>query len=324
VARLTLKLLYRAEASVADYAAILGKRLGDRVGDWMTLNEPTSIAWGGYINGGSAPDRHDRRTGFAAAHNLNRAHAEAVRALRASCPGKTRVGVALNSLAIRPATDAAADARAAARLDAKRNRLFMDPMLRGEYPRIVIETMPELPEWIRPGDMAGMAPPLDFVGVNYYHNFAVRSVPAGQAGTSDIGNVAEYGYRPEGESATELGDPDGLRQVLLRYHREYGVREMIVTENGRNRPEDSPVDGRVDDAPRTAYLRDHLTAARHAIEDGCNLTGYCVWSLTDNFEWASGTGPRMGLIHVDYGTQRRTIKDSGRWYASCARANAVV
>lgn len=308
-----------------DYAELLAKRLGDRVKDWITLNEPTSFIWGGHINGGSAPDRKDRRLGLSAAHNANRAHGVAVRALRAAGGKGTRVGVSLNNLALKPASDSPEDVAATNRIDAKKNLLFTDPMLRGEYPQLVLDVMPQLKEWIKPGDTKEIFAPLDFVGVNYYHYLIVKNAPAGQSAAKGTGAAPMYGFQPSGESAEVLTNPQGLRDVLVRYKNEYGVKEMIVTENGMSRPEDAVAGGRVADKPRIDFLRGHIEAGLKAREqDGCNLTGFCMWSFMDNFEWASGFGPRFGIVHVDYKTQKRTIKDSGKWYSRCAKERRLV
>jgi beta-glucosidase len=306
----------------ADYAGLMARRLGDRVKDWITLNEPASFIYGGHVNGGNAPDIRNRRLGFAAAHHCMRAHGLAAKALKASGGGGARVGIALNLLSLEPATGSPADLAATTRIDAKKNRLFLDPVCRAEYPPEVHAAIPELAEWIRPGDLDEIRAPLDFMGVNYYHHLRVKDAPPGSGGGKVSGNAQfAYGLAPSGESAEVITLPDGLRRVLLRVHQDYGVRESIVTENGFNRPEDRVENGRVADEPRIAFLRDHLTSAHQAIEEGCNLTGYCVWSLLDNFEWAKGFAPRFGLVHVDYATQKRTVKDSGRWYSAAARAN---
>jgi beta-glucosidase len=309
----------------ADYAGLMAKRLGDRVRDWMTLNEPTSIVYGGHINGGNAPDLRDRRLGFAAAHNLNRAHGLAVKAIKAAGGKGARAGTALNLVSLEPVSESPADVAAAGRIDAKRNRLFLDAVCRAEYPPEVHAAVPELAEWVKPGDFDEIRAPLDFLGVNYYHHLKVKDAPRGSGGGKVSGDAQfAYGLAPSGESAEVLTLAEGLRRVLLRVHKDYGVRETIVTENGMSRPEDSPVDGRVDDSPRIEFLRAHLTAAHQAIQEGCNLTGFCVWSLLDNFEWASGFKPRFGLVHVDHATQKRTVKDSGLWYGRCAKANGLV
>lgn len=307
----------------AEYAGVMASRLGDRVTDWITLNEPASFIWGGHINGGHAPDRRDRRLGMAAAHNAMRAHGLAARALKAAGGSKTRVGVALNLLSLAPASTSEADLAALGRIDAKKNRLFLDPIVRGEYPAEVLSVLPQLKEWILRGDMDEIKAPLDFMGINYYHHLIVNDpavTPASRTVPATLAPV--YGLTP-GEGAEVLTRADGLYDVLRRVHHDYGVQETIITENGFNRTEDQIENGHVPDLTRTSYLSDHLAAGHRAIQAGMNLTGYCVWSFMDNFEWSLGYEPRMGLVHVDYASQKRTIKDSGHWYSRCAAAHAL-
>lgn len=307
----------------ADYTATVVERLGDRVKDWLTLNEPASFIYGGHIHGTQAPGRKDRRTGFGAAHHCLMAHGMATRAIHA-CGGKgARAGIALNLLSLEPASGSAADKAACARLDAKKNRLFLDPVCGRGYAPDLLEVMPQLKEFIRPGDESVIAGPLDLLGVNYYHHLQVKDSPG--KGPAPVGaNAPLYGLAPSGEDADMLTSPTGLRTVLNRVHRDYGVRETIITENGFNRGTDAVRDGRVEDGPRKDYIRGHLLAIADAIEDGCNVKGYCVWSFMDNFEWTLGYRPRFGIVHVDYTTQRRTVKDSGNWMAKCAAANRAI
>jgi beta-glucosidase len=195
----------------------------------------------------------------------------------------------------------------------------------GEYSSAVHTAIPELAEWIKPEDFAEMKTPIDFLGVNYYHHLRVKNVS--QPGSGILTGTTQqpiYGFTAYGESAEVLTLADGLRRVLRRVHHEYGVRETIITENGFNRPEDKPEGMKVHDQPRIQYLRDHLISALQAIREGCNLTGFCVWTFMDNFEWAQGYSPRMGLIYVDYTTQKRIVKDSGWWYSQCAQTNEIV
>jgi beta-glucosidase len=305
-----------------DYTEKIVRRLGDRVKDWLTLNEPASFIYGGYINGGCAPDRRDRRAGVAAAHHSMLAHARAVRVIH-DCGGRgARAGIALNLIDLEPASEHPEDLAALGRIDAKKNLLFLEPVTRGSYSRPVFDALPQLAEAVKPGDEQVLRAPLDFLGVNYYHRLVVSAAPAAPAAAS---GAPLYGLAPApGESGKVTTCAAGLRRVLNRVHREFGVRETMITENGMSRPEDAVVDGAVDDGPRQTFLCDHLLAARDAIADGCRVTGFCPWSLMDNFEWSSGFTPRFGMVHVDYATQRRTIKRSGLWWRACAAANAIV
>jgi beta-glucosidase len=307
----------------ADYAGLLASRFGDRVKDWVTMDEPASFIWGGHINGGSAPDRRDRRLGLGACHNAMRAHGLAVRAVRAEGGPGARVGISLNLFSLSTATDSDADRAAMKRLDAKKNRLFLDTAIRGEYSAETLEVLPQLKEWMRAGDMEQMKAPQDFLGVNYYHHLVVRASSAKKVSSVEAGAAPVYGMAA-GETADVLKRADGLYDVLRRVHHEYGVKETVITENGLSRPEDEVENGRVMDRPRTEYLAEHLAAALRAIRDGMNLTGFYAWTLIDNFEWAHGYRLRFGLAHVDFATQKRTVKDSGLWYSRCAEANALI
>ncbi len=301
-----------------DYAHTLAVALGDEVHRWITLNEPWVAAFLGHLTGEHAPGVRDLRTALAAAHHLLLAHAEAVPALRAESGPGDEIGITLNLAPVEPAGDSHADAEAAERFDGYLNRWFLDPVFRGAYPDDLLhwygDAMPE----IDPGDLGRIAAPIDFLGVNYYFRSLVRHDPT--AGPLQAATVT-----PPGRPLTALGweiYPPGLNDILSRVHRDYAPTALHVTENGAAFP-DRLVDGRVDDPDREAYLHGHLLEAYRAIEAGVPLRGYFAWSLLDNFEWAFGYSRRFGLVYVDYPTQVRTIKRSGRWYAGVTRDNGV-
>jgi beta-glucosidase len=298
----------------ADYARAVYDRLGDRVRSWTTLNEPWVVIDGGYMVGPMAPGHRSVFEAPRAAHHLMRAHAEGVRALRAG--GARQVGLVVNLEPKHPATDA--DGPAARRADAYFNRQYLDPAVLGRYP----EELAELygPGW--PGytaaDASTIREPLDFVGVNYYTRSVVREKPG--AYPDGVEKV------PQRHAAHTTLDwevyPAGLTEVLLGVTERYGPVPLYVTENGAafyDPP--SPIDGRVDDPLRVAYLRAHLRAVADAIGRGADVRGYFAWSLLDNFEWAHGFSKRFGLVHVDYATQQRTPKASARFYADVIRTN---
>ena len=272
----------------AEYAHVVAARLGDRVDNWMTLNEPQVIAGAGYLTGEHAPGRKEPRTFVHVADALLHAHAAGAEAVRAAAPN-ARVGIALNMSPVEPATDAPEDAAAARRVDGSLNRWFLDAVFGRGYPD-------DMREWYAfEGDAPKPAPP-DLVGVNYYFRQLVRADDGNSFGAVQV--------QPEGVPKTDMGweiHPDGLRDVLARVHDEYAPPLLAVTENG------IATEG-IDDPARIDYLRDHIARAEGLAD------AYFVWSLLDNFEWARGFGMRFGLVHVDYETQRRTIKSSGRWY----------
>jgi beta-glucosidase len=306
-----------------EYTAAVVSRLGDRVGHWITHNEPWCVATLGHEQGHHAPGHRDPAEALRAVHHVLLSHGRAVEVLREHAPD-ARCGIVLNLMPVHPATDSDADRDAARRLDGTFNRWFLDPLFRRNYPEDVIADRvrrghlaePVLP-CVEAGDLATIATPLDFLGVNYYSRAVVRADAHGEpAGVRMV---------PE-EELTEMGwevYPDGLHELLVRVTRDYRPRAIHVTENGAafvDAPDDG---GRVADPRRIAFLRDHLAAARRSIDDGVPLEGYFVWSLLDNFEWGYGYTKRFGLVRVDYATQRRTPKDSARWYRRVIAANAI-
>ncbi len=300
-------------AAFGDYAALMGRVLGDRVKDWITLNEPLATTTAGYIFGIHPPGQRDLKLAFQVSHHLNLAHGHAARALRATVP-QARVGITEVSLPVYPASASAADRAAAWRYDGFVNRWYWDPPLRGAYPADVLERLAAFAPTIAPGDLEIVAAPIDFFGHNSYTRAVVRDDPESVLlGATQI--------PPDNKPQTAMGweiYPDHLYDSLLRITRDYDAPELYITENGA--AFDDAVDGgRVDDPQRTDYLRAHLRAAHRAIADGAKLRGYFCWSLLDNFEWTFGYAKRFGIVYVDFPTQRRIVKSSGRFYAEVAR-----
>jgi len=297
-----------AEAFAA-YVDVVSRRLGDRVKDWITLNEPWCAAWLGYGWGVHAPGLSDPTLAIDATHMLLRGHGLAVPVLRRNSPG-ARVGITLNLTPVHPATDSAEDQAAARLSDGLSNRLYLDPIFKGSYPSDLLESFGYAPD-IQAGDMETIGVPLDFLGVNYYQRGVVAADPTGR-------NPLGKHVRVEGADRTAMDweiYPEGLRELLVRVHRDYAPPVMYVTENGAAFDDVVAPDGAVHDERRRAYLEAHFAAAARAMTDGAPLEGYFVWSLMDNFEWAEGYSKRFGIICVDYETQQRIVKDSGRWYA---------
>ena len=290
----------------AEYAETVAERLGDRVEDWVTHNEPYCTSWLGYGLGRHAPGRTSVRDALAASHHALLAHGWAVEAVRRAAPA-AEVGIVVDLWPIHPASDSPADVAAARAEDGVRNRWFVDPLLRGAYPADVLERFADCAPPVRDGDLATIAVPLDFVGVN---NYSRRVVRAGQdGGAVDV--------RPPDAALTDMGwevYPDGLRESLVRLHREYGVASLYVSENGAAFPDVRSHDGRVHDLERIAYLEGYVGAVAAALAEGVPVRGYFVWSLLDNFEWSHGYSKRFGIVHVDYPTLERVPKDSFAWY----------
>ena len=293
-----------AEAFAA-YAEVVAARLGDRVRHWITQNEPWVIAWLGYGYGEHAPGRTSEPDAVAAGHHVLLSHALATEALRRDVPG-AEVGITIDLIPMHPFSGSNADVDAALLEDAVRNRWFLDPVLRGEYPAEALELLgPMLPEGFR-DDLPAIAAPLDFLGVNYYRRHVVRA-------DAEKGRVV---VQPDGAELTGMGwevCPDALHGLLVDLHERYRVPPLHVTENGAAFP-DARTNGRVDDPRRASYVERHLEAIAKAIDDGVPVAGYFVWSLLDNFEWAKGYSQRFGIVYVDFETLERVPKASyGRY-----------
>jgi beta-glucosidase len=302
----------------ADYCHEVARRLGDRVRHWITHNEPFVAGIAGYLYGDNAPGIQDPAAAAAATHHLLLSHGYGLEALRDAAPG-CQVGIALSLIPIHPASDSERDEEAARRVDGLHNRLFLDPLLRASYPQDLLEAVVQLAPPLRSGDLERIAAPIDFLGVNYYTRTVVRYDP-------DEALLRASSVRPAGSQYSQMWEiyPAGLYELLTRLKAEYAVEHLYITENGVPVPDVVSPDGQVHDTPRIRYLRDHMAQAYRAMQDGVPLHGYFVWSLLDNFEWALGYDMRFGLVYVDYATQERTIKDSGRWYARVTRENAVM
>ncbi len=296
----------------ADYAEVVARQLGDRVDMWITHNEPWCSAYLGYGVGIHAPGVQDMQAAATVGHHLLLSHGLAVPRLRMHTKAGTQVGIALNFTPVYPADDMPETAQAAARVDTTTNRWFVEPLYKGAYPEHLFENMGVQPPPIQDGDLAIIGTPIDFLGVNNYSRMVIRSNPA-------LPNGVEFVAPIPGASYTEMGwevYPQGLGDLLLKLHKEYGVPSLLVTENGAAFDDVVGSNGKVTDLRRIEYLREHIRAVGHVLEQGVPIQGYLVWSLLDNFEWAEGYSKRFGIIYVDYATQQRTIKESGHWYTA--------
>ncbi len=304
---------------MADYAAVLHRRLGDRVAFWTTLNEPWVVVDGGYMHGTMAPGHRVVAEAAIATVQTLRAHASAVEALRAE--GAKSVGLVVNLEPKYPATDAPEDIAAADRAEAYMNHAYLDPVLLGRFPEPLVALYGDAWPAVSDDDLARIARPLDFIGVNYYSRGVVRAAP----------EVPVFGWAPVPQpqhARTEMNwevYPDGLAETFRRLHARYPDHPpLYVTENGAA-VYDPPV-ALADPHPdplREDYFRTHLTALHGAIAEGIDVRGYFAWSLLDNFEWAEGYTKRFGLVHVDYATQRRTRKASSHLYTDIIRTNGA-
>ena len=310
-------------ARFADYASICFRRFGDRVSAWFTINEPWVVSTLGYRLGIHAPGHRDLRESIVAAHHLLLAHGEAVRAFRAAGGTGGRIGIVLSQFPTYPATDSEADRTAARLSDGYTNRWYLDPVLDGTYPEDMLELWSRLLgriDEIGPDDLTTIGSASDVLGINYY----TRRVVAAGPGDEEL----PWRVLPADPavSRTDTGweiVADALTDHLVRLRADYGDVAILITENGAVFLDQPGPDARTVDAGRVAFLRAHLVALHRAVQSGVRVEGYFHWSLLDNFEWAEGYHSRFGLIHVDFPSGRRLIKDSGREYATIIAANGL-
>ena len=311
----------------AEYAALAGEAFGDRVADWVTINEPTTVILDGYALGIHAPGRARVFRALPAAANLLRGHGLAVRALR-DVPVRGRIGIVNVHSPVEPASDSRDDRRMAALLDHVHNRVVADPVLLGRAPApprdlpLPFRAALRLLGRIRRADLEAISEPLDFYGLNYYFPSRVAagggddvSSPDGQA--EAMRDVPFHLVAQPEHPETGFGwpvVPDGLRRSLAELRDRYGERlpPIVITENGASYPDPDAVGGAVADPERTAAIAAHLAVAARGVP-GVEVEGFYVWSLLDNWEWAAGFTQAFGIVHVDFATGERTPKDSYRW-----------
>lgn len=316
----------------AEYAALTHAALGDRVRNWITLNEPWCSAFLGYGSGVHAPGRTVPAEAVRSAHHLMLGHGLATQAMRAARPDH-EVGVTLNLYAVSPETDSPGDADAARRIDGLANRFFLDPILRGSYPADVVSDLSAVSDFdhVKDGDLETVSTPLSFLGINYYSRHVVAAPLEGVEPEpywrkqSSWPGSEQVRFVTRGVPVTDMNweiDAPGLVETLQFVHRDYPELPLYITENG-SAFVDEVVDGQVDDGDRLAYFDAHLRACSAAIASGVPLRGYFAWSLLDNYEWAWGYTKRFGMVYVDYESQLRIPKASARWYAGVIRRNGL-
>jgi beta-glucosidase len=285
-----------------EYACEVACRLGDRVASICTHNEPWVIAVLGHQSGIFAPGIKSRASAIQVAHHLFLSHGQAVTAMRAQAC-KAAMGIVLNLSPVCAATESENDKEAARRADGSGLRWYVEPLLNGIYPADVLQDLGADAPKVLSGDMAQIKVPLDFLGINYY----MRSV---------VSSAEPWDVNASGHEVTDMGwevYPKGLTELLVRLHRDYTLPPIFITENGAAF-KDEVANDLVHDVKRQRYIADHIAATLEAMRQGVRVDGYFVWSLLDNFEWASGYAKRFGIVRVDYDTQRRTLKDSALWY----------
>jgi beta-glucosidase len=312
----------------AEYAGIVYEALSEEVGHWITLNEPWVAAWMGYGLGVHAPGRSDSAAALAATHHLLLGHGLAMERMR-SAGDDNQLGVTLNLHPGHPSRDTEADRKAARRVDGQANRLYLDPLFRGEYPEDIFSYYRERGadlSFVRDGDLQKISTPIDFLGINYYFRHSVREAPVEEGSSVPFADLGARPVIPHAGEKTAMGwpvEPEGLKEMLVRIKDEYADVPIYVTENGRAVHDYIDPEGGVVDEERVSYLDSHFRAAHEAMERGVDLRGYMVWSFLDNFEWAEGYSKRFGLVFVEYGTQQRIPKSSARWYSGVIKRNGL-
>ena len=302
----------------ADYTTVVVERLGDRIAHWITHNEPAVHSFLGHFMGIHAPGLTDPMATFQTIHHLLLSHGLAARAIRAAAATRPEVGITLSLAPVHPAEDTEEDRNAARRFDGVFNRMFLDPVYKACYPddvRQLLEIIMPKPE---AGDMETISTPLDFLGVNYYTRHVMKHNP-------DIFPLQAEEVYPEGHEYSGMWEiyTPGMYELLTRMKADYNPGRILITENGVPVPDGKDFDGKVRDFRRIRYVRDNLTEIHRAIEDDVPVQGYFHWTLTDNFEWAYGCTMRFGLVHIDFATLQRTMKESGRWFAQVIRDNGL-
>ncbi|MGZ4739505.1 MAG: GH1 family beta-glucosidase [Ilumatobacteraceae bacterium] len=294
----------------ADYAEVVASRLGDRVGNWMTINEPYVVANHGYLTGEHAPGRSSLADSLAASHHVLVAHGLAMQRIRAVVRD-ANVGIVLNFTPINKVGNSPAALDRQQIIDDIENRWYIDPVGGHGYPQYTVDRLAWDQSEVRSGDMDLIARPIDTLGVNFYSRKLVGALEGEHTGRGEETAMGWEIY------------PSAFGDLLRGIHKTHRFPRYLITENGAAMPDANRVDGRVIDNDRLEYFAAHLGQVHQAMEDGVPVEGYFAWSLLDNFEWAHGYEPKFGLIEVDMATQRRTPKQSALWYAEVAKSGEI-
>lgn len=295
-----------------NFTAICAKHFGDRVKYWMVMNEPSVFSGAGYFFGIHAPGRTGLKNFLPAIHHIVLSMAAGAKKLRELLPHNAEIGTTFSCSYIESRSNSKRDVKAARVADALVNRLFIEPVLGLGYPVSDIPVLKGLEKFHRPGDEQNMQFDFDFIGMQNYTREIVR-----YSFFTPYINASLVKAKDRNVDTTAMGwevYPPAIYHILKKFNAYPQIRKILITENGAAFP-DEVVDNTVNDTKRTEYLQSHLQQVLKAKQEGCKVEGYFVWTLTDNFEWAEGYHPRFGLIYVDFDTQKRIIKSSGKWYA---------
>ena len=292
-----------------EYTDAVTRRLGDRIQNWITHNEPWCTAFLGNMEGCHAPGLKDFKAALQVSHHLMVSHGLAIPVIRQNS-ANAKVGAALSLHPLSPASSSPEDIAATQRHDGLRNRWFLDPLYGRSYPEDVIAVLGHLAPKVLAGDLEIIAEPTDFLGVNYYFPEIVAHAPGQgvmQLKVVEPEHVERTGFNWEVA-------PEGLVRLLSRVVKDYSPEHIFITENGSTYEDLVLPDGSINDIQRKSFLQRHLSAVLETVKLGLSVRGYFAWSLLDNFEWAEGYLKRFGLTHVDFQTQKRRLKASGEWY----------
>ena len=295
-----------------EFVAVCAKNFGDRVKNWMVMNEPVVFTGAGYFLGIHAPGRRGMKNFLPAIHHTTLAIAGGARVLRSICPD-SNIGTTFSCSHIQPYRNLDRDRKAAARVDALLNRLYIEPLLGLGYPEKELPVLKGIKKIMLPQDEKNMQFDFDFIGIQNYTREIIKNswlIPYLKASLIK----AENRKVPITTMKWEVY-PQAIYEMVKKFNQYPQIKNLMITENGAAFP-DELINNEVDDTKRKQYIIDNLAQILKAKNEGYNVEGYFIWTLTDNFEWAEGYHPRFGLIHIDFETQKRTIKNSGHWYAN--------
>ena len=293
-----------------EYVKLCATSFGDRVKHWMVMNEPGVFTGAGYFLGLHAPGRTGLKNFLPAIHHTVLSIVAGAKALRDEVP-LAQIGITFSCSYIEPFSDKPKDVSAANRIDALLNRLFIEPILGLGYPVNEVNALKGIEKYYLPGDDDNLTFDFDFIGVqNYTREIVKYSLITPYVNAALV--KAEKRNVPLTAMKWEVYPPS-IYQMIKKFNAYPQIKRLYITENGAAFP-DKTDDGKVHDLKRIDYLQTHIAQVLKAKNEGLKVSGYFIWTLTDNFEWAEGYHPRFGLIHVDFKTQQRIIKDSGYWY----------
>ena len=292
------------------YARICAMHFGDRVKHWMVLNEPMVFTGAGYFLGIHAPGKKGLKKFIPAMHHVALCQAEGGRTIKSILPD-AEVGTTFSCSHVDPYRDHEKDLKAAQRVDALINRLFIEPSLGLGYPIEELKALKRVEEYFQSNDEKLLKFDFDFIGLQTYTREIIKHsyfVPYLNATI-----IPAKKRRAQITTTNWEVYPPGIYHLLKKFSQYKGIKKIIITENGAAFP-DEVFNGKIEDEQRINYLRNHLEQIYKAKSEGVRVEGYFIWSLLDNFEWAEGYHPRFGLVYVDFDSQQRIIKKSGLWY----------